>query len=95
MRPKLRANAGSEMVLKSEEFEAVKEQLREILVEAEGVDAKEEKEGYEGETRTGKKIDRCQMRDILRAARKRLAGRNDGPEEESSEGDQEEKGEEK
>jgi transposase len=68
---KLRANATREMILDQDEYEAVKDELKKILTEAEAVDVREDREGYEGETRTGKKIDKCQMRDIVRSVRRR------------------------
>ena len=55
------------MVLRHSEYGPVKDQLRRILSEAEAVDATEDSEGYAGETRIGKKVEKRRMRDILQA----------------------------
>lgn len=70
---KLKANAGRELVLRQEEYEAMKRALKEILTEAEATDAREDSEGYAGETRTGKGVDKLRMRDIVRKVRKDLS----------------------
>ena len=75
---KLRANASGEMVVKSGEYEEIKAELQMILDEAEKVDKKEDSEGYQGETRTGKKADKCQMRDIIRSVRERRSKNGKG-----------------
>jgi len=69
---KLRANAGSESVLKQDEYAAMKSALKEILAEAEATDKREDCEGYAGETRTGKDVQKLQMRDIIRKVRRDL-----------------------
>jgi transposase len=75
---KLRANASGEMVVKREEYADVKAELQRVLDEAEKADAKEDAEGYQGETRTGKKADKCQMRDIIRSVRERRSKKGKG-----------------
>jgi hypothetical protein len=74
---KLRANASAEMVLKQEEYAALKQELKGILDEAEAKDKAEDAEGYEGETSTGKKPDKLQMRDILRRVRRQMSKKKD------------------
>lgn len=69
---KLRANASPEMVIERDEYARIKSALREILAEAQSVDAREDVEGYEGETKTGVVVDKCQMRDIVRKLRASL-----------------------
>jgi transposase len=96
---KLRANASSESVVRSREYEAVQQELRRILQEAEVVDAQEEREGYEGETRLSQTPDRALMRDILRRVRRQLSraqgqGGKKEEEEEKEEDEQEEESEE-
>lgn len=70
---KLRANAGSESVLSQDEYAAMKVALKEILAEAEATDKREDYEGYAGETRTGKKVEKLQMRNIIRKVRRHLS----------------------
>jgi transposase len=70
---KLRANTGSESVLRQDEYAAMKIALKEIVAEAEATDKREDSEGYAGETRTGKKVEKLQMRDIIRKMRKDLS----------------------
>jgi len=67
---KLRANASPEMVIVPDEYAQVRSALKEILAEVQSIDAHEDVEGYEGETKTGKIVDKCQMRDIVRKVRK-------------------------
>lgn len=70
---KLRANAGSESVLERDEYAGMKSALESILGEAEATDKREDSEGYAGETRTGKRIEKLQMREIIRKVRKDLS----------------------
>lgn len=76
---KVRANASDESVVTAEEMPAVLAQIEQILREAKQVDQKEERDGSVGETQLGKPVSRDQMRDILRAVRKkRSAQRRNG-----------------
>jgi transposase len=76
---KLRANASSEMVIGEDEYDAIRQELKAILEEAEARDKAEDAEGYEGETQTGKKPENLQMRDILRKVRRQISrGSKDG-----------------
>lgn len=70
---KLRANASEEMTIVEDEYGLIRAALTNAIAEAEAVDAREDGGGYSGETRTGKKVDKCQMRDIVRSVRSRLA----------------------
>jgi Transposase DDE domain/Transposase domain (DUF772) len=70
---KLRANASPEAVVKREEFEAVRQELQRILDAAKQVDAREDQEGYPGQTTLEQTLPPAQMRDILRRVRQRLA----------------------
>ena len=70
---KFAANASAEMTLDRNEYGAVRAALKEILAEAQAVDSGEDADGYAGETRTGKSVDRCQMREIVRKVRNELA----------------------
>jgi transposase len=70
---KIRADVSPESVVKPEEYEAVRAELAGILAEAAAIDAREEAEGPSGETRTGKTLQRDQMRDILRRVRSQRA----------------------
>jgi len=72
---KLPANAGSESILRQDEYAAMKISLVEILAEAEATDRREDNEGYVGETRIGKNVETLQMRDIIRKVRKDLSRR--------------------
>ncbi|MBI3946771.1 MAG: hypothetical protein HY321_12685, partial [Armatimonadetes bacterium] len=45
--------------------------LREVLAEADAVDTREDEEGFRGATRLGRPVEKVQMREILRRARKR------------------------
>jgi hypothetical protein len=69
---KFRADVGPEAVLKAEEYEPVKEELRRILDEAEAADARDEQETCLS-TRLGASVPREQMREILRRVRRRMA----------------------
>jgi len=70
---KLRANTGSESVLERDEYAEMKSALKSILAEAEATDKREDSEGYAGETRTGRSVEKLQMRDIIRKVRKGLS----------------------
>lgn len=70
---KLRANASDEMTIVEDEYSLIRAALANAIAEAEAVDAREDGGVYSGETRTGKKVDKCQMRDIVRSVRSRLA----------------------
>ena len=69
---KLRANARGESVVKASEYEAVRQELEQVLAEAEVVDRREDSEGYSGETKLEKQVPPDQMRDIVRRVRKDL-----------------------
>lgn len=69
---KMKANASPESVVKQKEYEAVQAELEKILKEAEGVDRREDEEGYEGETQVENPVKVDQMREILRRVRKEL-----------------------
>jgi len=64
------------MTLDRDEYAKVRSALKDALAEAAIVDAREDKDGYAGETRTGKDVDKCQMRDIVRRVRKSLTCQN-------------------
>ncbi|MDQ1247688.1 MAG: hypothetical protein QG597_2059 [Actinomycetota bacterium] len=70
---KLRANASSESVVRTGEYDAVLAELHRVLAEAERVDAREAQEGGPGETELKALPKPDQMRDVLRRVRKRLA----------------------
>jgi transposase len=70
---KLRANASKEAVLGEDEYAAVRQELEQILLRAEEVDAREDAEGYPGETALEQTLPPTQMRDIVRQVRQRLA----------------------
>lgn len=70
---KLRANASSESVLKQDEYAAMRSALKAILAEAAATDKREDSEGYAGETRTGKNVEKLLMRDIIRKVRRDLS----------------------
>ena len=76
---KLRANTSQELVLKEEEYAAVQAALEQALAEAEAVDAREKQGGGPPPTRTGKKLEGAQMRDIVRAVRAELGGKRPAP----------------
>jgi len=68
---KLRANASRESVVEADEYEIVLQVLREILAEADAADEREDREGFGG-TQVGQPVEKVQMREVLRRARKRL-----------------------
>jgi hypothetical protein len=70
---KLRANASPEAVVKRDEFDAVRQELQRILATAKQVDAREDQEGYPGQTHLEQTVPPAQMRDMLRRVRKRPA----------------------
>jgi transposase len=70
---KLRAHASKEAVLGEDEYAAVRQELEQILARAEEVDAREDAEGYPGETALEREVAPTQMRDIVRQVRQRLA----------------------
>lgn len=67
---KLRANASPEAVLKADEFEAVRAELKRVLEEAEIVDERESREGTRTRVRLGKPVPTEQVRDLVRRVRK-------------------------
>src|SRR2546428_1228695 len=82
---KVRADASPEAVLTRAEFAPLLAELERILSVAQEVDAREDAEGYPGETRLKETVDPTQMRDIVRAVRRRLArSRAEGGEEETA-----------
>jgi transposase len=70
---KIRANASPEAVLSQDEYAPVRQELQRILSAAQEVDAREDQEGYPGQTQVGAAVPPTQMRDILRQVRRRLA----------------------
>ena len=70
---KLRAHASPEAVVTREQYAALRQELEHILATAQIVDAREDAEGYPGETRVGRRIERPQMRQIVRGVRRHLA----------------------
>jgi hypothetical protein len=70
---KLRANASPEAVLTADEYEPVRQELRQILAEAAAQDAQEAAEGRPGATRLEREVPAEQMREILRRVRQRRA----------------------
>ena len=73
---KLAANSSREMIVDEQEYAALKCELERILAEVEATDELEDRQGYAGETTTGKEMDNLQMREILRQVRKQM--RKDG-----------------
>src|SRR5229473_7021131 len=69
---KLRADASPEAVLTRAEFAPLLAELERILSVAQAVDAREDAEGYPGETRLPETADPTQMRDLVRAVRRQL-----------------------
>lgn len=67
---KIRADVSPESVVKQAEYEAVRQELEQILAEAAAVDAREEAEGRSGATVLAKRVEREQMRQILRRVRR-------------------------
>jgi transposase len=70
---KFRAHASPEAVVTREQYAALRQELEQILATAEIVDAREDAEGYPGETRVGRRVERPQMRQIVRGVRRHLA----------------------
>ena len=75
---KFRADASRECVLTPDEYAAVLEELRRILLEAKETDNREEEEGGGSGTRLGQAVATDQMRDIIRRVRSELAQRKKG-----------------
>ncbi len=69
---KLRADASPEAVLTRAEFAPLLAEWERILAVAQEVDAREDAEGYPGETRLPETADPTQMRDLVRAVRRQL-----------------------
>jgi transposase len=96
---KIRANASPEAVVTRDEYEPLRAELTRILEVAQEVDAREEAEGYPGETRLKQPVETTQMRELLRQVRTRLgasrraasAGEAASPEEEGASGRREKK----
>jgi hypothetical protein len=70
---KILANASDESVVKADEYANVREALARIIADAEKVDAREEVEGFSGDTLLSEEVSTDQMRDILRRVRKHEA----------------------
>jgi transposase len=65
---KIRANVSSDSVVEQKEYEPLLQVLDQILKEADEVDAREEQEGADTDVTVGK-VEKDQMRDIVRRAR--------------------------
>lgn len=72
---KIRADVSPESVVKREEYQAVRAEVERILAEAAAVDAQEEAEGRGGATVLEKRVERDQMREILRRVRREARAR--------------------
>jgi transposase len=76
---KFRADASPEAVVKAKEYDALLQELKQILKEAQEADTQDQ-EDPPGQTRTGQPVQTEQMRDIVRRVRKQISARAKGKE---------------
>jgi len=74
---KFRADASPEAVVKAKEYEALLQELKQILKEAHEADTQDEQDPP-GQTRTGQPVETLQMRDIVRRVRKQISAQAKG-----------------